>query len=110
MRAVDLALSNVPYDDAVAIVRALRRRPMAERCPTWKDVTPQMATSIQKGYVDRAADDKVRTLLPGIMAPRPLPPGTYHVFFEFYGGWVQTIANVGDSEVNFDCQMSGGNI
>jgi len=103
--AVDLALFNVPYDDAVAIVRALRRSPMAERCPTWKDVTPQMATSIRNG----APDDKVRTLVPGVMPSRPLPPGTYYVYFEAYGAAAFTRATVGDSDVTLDCQMSGWN-
>ncbi len=102
--AVDLALLDVPYDDAVAIVRAVRRRSMAERCPAWKNVMPQMVTSIRKTSFDVAPDDKVPALVPGAMASRRLPPGTYHVLFESTGGLASTTATVGDSDVSFDCQ------
>lgn len=107
--AVDLALFDVPYDDAVAIVRALRRRSMAERCPAWKNVTPQMVTSIRKTFLDVDPNDKLPALVPEVMTSRTLPPGTYHVLFESTGGWANTTATLGDSDVSFDCRMSGAN-
>ena len=68
-----------------------------------------MVTSIRKTYFEVAPDDRLLALVPGLVISRPLPPGTYHVFFESQGGWVNTRAALGDSDVTFDCQMSGGN-
>ena len=102
--AVDLTLLDVPYEDAVTIVQALKQRSMAERCPAWSNAIPPMPTTIRRPPDPASAP--LLALVPGLGAMKPQPPGVYLMDFAVGGGGAFTTATIAAADVRVECGVT----